>query len=69
MKLDVYRGTTDTTLRMYVEEGAGLPGHVLASEWALLPEKDWGQSEFAMAYDDDVAADIEGRGFSLIKLA
>ena len=69
MKLDVYRGTTDTGLRMFVEQGAGLPSHVLPSEWRLLSEKDWGQSEFAMTYDDDVLGDVQSRGFSFIKLA
>jgi hypothetical protein len=34
---DVYRGTTDRTLRLATMPGAGLPAHVKRKDWVLLP--------------------------------
>jgi hypothetical protein len=33
---DVYRGTTDRTLRLATMPGAGLPAHVKRKDWALM---------------------------------
>jgi hypothetical protein len=34
---DVYRGTTDRTLRLATMPGAGLPDHVNRKDWVLPP--------------------------------
>jgi hypothetical protein len=34
---DVYRGTSDRTLRLATMPGAGLPAHVKRKEWVLMP--------------------------------
>jgi hypothetical protein len=61
MKLDVYRGVTDPTLRMAVEHGKGLPPHVSATDWKLMPS---GESQII----EDAVSDIEARGFCFFKL-
>ena len=35
---DVYRGTTDRTLRLATMPGAGLPAHVKRKDWVLMPK-------------------------------
>ena len=34
---DVYRGTSDRTLRLATMPGAGLPAHVKRKDWVLMP--------------------------------
>jgi hypothetical protein len=62
-KYDFYRNKTEPGERMATLPGAGLPDHVDPSDWEpMLAE--------AGIYDDDedMAADIEVRGFSYFKL-
>ena len=35
---DVYRGTSDRTLRLATMPGAGLPAHAKRKDWALMPK-------------------------------
>ena len=49
---DVYRGTTDRTLRLATMPGAGLPAHVKRKDWVLLPA---GKSPLHSDVDRDVA--------------
>jgi hypothetical protein len=61
MTYDVYRGTTDNSLRMATRPGAGLPNHVDAEDWVLMPA---GTSQLI----DDIDIDIADRGFCFFKL-
>jgi hypothetical protein len=58
---DVYRGTTDRTLRLATMPGAGLPAHVKRKDWALLPN---GKSPLHSDVDRDVAV----RGYCFFQL-
>jgi hypothetical protein len=49
---DVYRGTTDRTLRLATMPGAGLPAHVKRKDWVLIPK---GKSPLHSDVDRDVA--------------
>ncbi|MFB9266357.1 hypothetical protein ACFFWD_24915 [Bradyrhizobium erythrophlei] len=64
MKLDFYRGTNDDTLRMAVEAGRGLPGHVDPKDWKPMTADD---GELA-AFEEDIVSDIEARGFCFYKI-
>jgi hypothetical protein len=35
---DVYRGTSDPSLRLATMPGAGLPAHVKRKDWVLMPK-------------------------------
>jgi hypothetical protein len=61
MTHDVYQGTADSSLRMATRPGAGLPSHVSAKDWKLMPA---GTSQLI----DDVDVDIAARGFCFFKL-
>jgi len=37
IEYDVYRGTTDRTLRLATMPGAGLPAHLKRKDWILMP--------------------------------
>jgi hypothetical protein len=50
---DVYRGTTDRTLRLATMPGAGLPAQVKRKDWVLLPR---GKSPLHSDVDRDIAA-------------
>ena len=58
---DVYRDRCDPTLRIATLLDAGLPRHVDAEDWELMPA---GTSQII----DDADADIEAWGFCLFKL-
>jgi hypothetical protein len=64
MTFDIYRGKKDTSLRMATLLGAGLPNHVDAKDWKLVASD---PIEVA-ALSEDIAEDIEARGFSFYKL-
>ena len=49
---DVYRGTTDRTLRLATMPGAGLPAHVKRKDWVLMQK---GKSPLHSDVDRDVA--------------
>ncbi len=49
---DVYRGTTDRTLRLATMPGAGLPAQVKRKDWVLLPK---GKSPLHSDVDRDIA--------------
>jgi hypothetical protein len=49
---DVYRGTTDRTLRLATMPGAGLPAHIKRKDWVLIPK---GKSPLHSDVDRDVA--------------
>jgi hypothetical protein len=49
---DIYRGTSDRTLRLATLPGAGLPSHVKRKDWALMPP---GKSPVHSDADRDVA--------------
>jgi hypothetical protein len=59
---DVYRGTTDRTLRLATMPGAGLPPHVKRKDWVLLPA---GKSPL----HTDTARDVRDRGYCYFQLA
>ena len=48
---EVYRGTTDRTLRLATMPGAGLPAHVKRKDWVLMPK---GKSPLHSDADRDV---------------
>ena len=50
---DVYRGTTDRTLRLATMPGAGLPAHVQRKDWVFMPT---GKSRLPSDVDRDVGA-------------
>jgi hypothetical protein len=52
IEYDVYRGTTDPTLRLATMPGAGLPAHVKRKDWVLMPK---GKSILHTDADRDVA--------------
>jgi DNA-binding XRE family transcriptional regulator len=56
IEYDVYRGTTDRTLRLATMPGAGLPAHVKRKDWVLLPA---GKSPL----HSDVDRDVSVRGY------
>lgn len=58
---NVYRGTTDRTLRLATMPGAGLPAHVKRKDWVLLPK---GKSPLHSDVDRDVAV----RGYCFFQL-
>ncbi len=58
---DVYHDKCDPTLRIATLLGAGLPSHVDAEDWELMPA---GTSQII----DDADADIEAWGFCLFKM-
>lgn len=64
MKYDFYQGTQDGSLRMVVEAGIGLPGHVDPKDWKPMSVD---PVELA-ALEEDIAADIEDHGFSFLQL-
>jgi hypothetical protein len=49
---DVYRGTSDRTLRLATMPGAGLPEHVKRKDWVLMPP---GKSPLHSDADQDVS--------------
>jgi hypothetical protein len=55
---DVYRGTTDRTLRLATMPDAGLPAHVKRKDWVLMPK---GKSPLHSDANHDVA--VEGYCF------
>jgi hypothetical protein len=58
---DVYRGTTDRTLRLATMPGAGLPAHVKRKDWVLIPNA---KSQL----HSDVDRDIAVKGYCLFQL-
>jgi hypothetical protein len=58
---DVYRGTTDRTLRLATMPGAGLPAHVKRKDWVLMQK---GKSPLHSDVDRDVAV----RGYCFFQL-
>ena len=58
---DVYRRKSMPRERIVTIAGAGVPDHVVASDWERMPS---GTSQIA----DDVAEDIGARGFCYFKL-
>jgi hypothetical protein len=58
---DVYVKIDDRSLRIATRKGTGLPSHVIASEWVLMPS---GASQVI----DDAEDDIEARGFCFYRL-
>jgi hypothetical protein len=55
---DVYRGTSDRTLRLATKPGAGLPEQVKRKDWVLMPT---GKSPLHSDADRDVI--VRGRCF------
>jgi hypothetical protein len=60
-KIDVYRGKQDNTLRLIVRTGHGVPDHLNANEWELLPH---GTRPLVKG----IGGDIRARGFGLYKV-
>jgi hypothetical protein len=58
---DVYRGTTDRTLRLATMPGAGLPAHVKRKDWVLMLK---GKSQLHSDVDHDIAV----KGYCLFQL-
>jgi hypothetical protein len=58
---DVYRGTTDRTLRLATMPGAGLPAQVKRKDWILMPA---GKSPV----HSDTARDIALQGYCFFQL-
>ena len=58
---DVYLKRDDPTLRVATPEGGGLPAHLLAIEWELLPAG-------ASPVCDDAEDDIEELGFCFFRV-
>ena len=54
---DVYRGTSDRTLRLATMPGAGLPAHVKRKDWVLMPAA-------KSPLHSDVDRDVSSRGYS-----
>jgi hypothetical protein len=50
---DVYRGTSDRSLRLATMPGAGLPAHVKRRDWVLMPTA---KSPVHTDADRDIAA-------------
>jgi hypothetical protein len=64
MNFDIYHGEKDRTLGMAALHGAGLPDNVNPEDWML-----GGQDPIEVtALAEDIAEDIEDRGFSFYKL-
>ena len=61
IEYDVYRGTTDRTLRLATMPGAGLPAHVKRKHWVLLPA---GKS----LLHSDVDRDVGARGYCFFQV-
>jgi hypothetical protein len=51
IEYDVYRGTSDRTLRLATMPGAGLPAHIKRKDWILMPK---GKSQLHSDADRDV---------------
>jgi hypothetical protein len=58
---DVYRGTTDRTLRLATMAGTRLPAHLKRKDWVLMPK---GKSPLHSDVDRDVAV----RGYCFFQL-
>jgi hypothetical protein len=58
---DVYRGTSDRTLRLATMPGAGLPAHVNRKDWMLMPAA-------KSLLHSDVDRDISSRGYCFFQL-
>jgi len=58
---DVYRGTTDRTLRLATMPGSRLPAHLKRKDWVLMPK---GKSPLHSDVDRDVAV----RGYCFFQL-
>jgi hypothetical protein len=58
---DVYRGTTDRTLRLATMPDAGLPAHLKRKDWVLMPK---GKSPL----HSDVGRDVAVKGYCLFQL-
>jgi hypothetical protein len=58
---DVYRGTSDPTLRLATMPGAGLPAHLKRKDWVLMPA---GKSPL----HSDVDRDVGARGYCFFQL-
>ena len=58
---DVYRGTSDRTLRLATMPGAGLPEHMKRKDWVLMPS---GKSPLHSDADGDVSV----RGYSFFQV-
>jgi hypothetical protein len=58
---DVYRGTTDRTLRLATLPSAGLPAHLKRKDWVLMPKE---KSQL----HSDVGRDIAAKGYCLFQL-
>jgi hypothetical protein len=59
---DVYRGTSDPSLRLATMPGAGLPAHVKRKDWVLMPK---GKSILHTEADRDVAV----KGYCVFQIA
>jgi hypothetical protein len=59
---DVYRGTTDRTLRLATMPGAGLPAHAKRKDWILMPA---GKSPL----HSDTARDVSVQGYCFFQVA
>jgi len=62
IEYDVYRGTTDPTLRLATMPGAGLPAHVKRKDWVLLPK---GKS----ILHTEVHRDVAVKGYCFFQVA
>ena len=62
IEYDVYRGTTDPTLRLATMPGAGLPAHVKRKDWVLLPK---GKS----ILHTEVYRDVAVKGYCFFQVA
>jgi hypothetical protein len=58
---DVYRHKIDARQRIATAPGAGMPNHINAEDWELMPA---GTSQII----EDAARDIEARGFCFFRL-
>jgi hypothetical protein len=67
MKIALYRGRGDKSLRMAVEEQAGLPDHVDRKDWIMMAEDEITLEERLLAEDEDTLQDVSDRGFSFYK--
>jgi hypothetical protein len=63
MQFDFYQGVDDPDLRMAVEVGTGLPGHVDPKNWKPVKVDRY---ELA-ALEDEIPADIEDHGFFILQ--
>jgi hypothetical protein len=62
IEYDVYRGTSDPSLRLATMPGAGLPAHVKRKDWVLMPK---GKSILHTEADRDVAV----KGYCFFQIA